>query len=295
MIERRSRKRKPKGPPLSAAALRAVERRGISRNGLRDLYHTLMTVPLVALLGLLAGSFCLINLVFAALYDIFGGLAGAGAPGFGRAFFFSVETLSTTGYGAIYPRSLAANLISALEIMLGLLGTALATGVLFARLSRPRSRVLFSRVAIVQEFRGTPTLMFRMVNERRNQIVEARVTLTVTQDEDDGAGGTLRRMISLKLERDSSPVFALSWLVMHKITPDSPLFGKSHTDIEARGNVLICSLTGIDDTLNTSIYARHVYGVEDIRLGHRFVDVIERTKTGLVAIDYRRFHDTVPE
>lgn len=281
--------------PLSAAALRAIERRGVTRYGVRDLYHTLMRVPLSGLFALLAGAFLLINLFFAALYWRLGGLGGSDHSGFLAAFFFSMQTLSTTGYGAVYPVSLVANSISSVEIFLGLLSVALTTGLLFARLSKPRARVLFSKVVIIRTYRGTPTLMFRMINERRNEIAEAHVSVTMTQEEDDGTGSVLRRMIGLKLERDNSPIFALSWLIMHPITPDSPLYGKTEKDIAAAGNVLVCMLSGTDETLNESIFARHVYGAEDFRFGYKFVDVIERSDTGDVVIDYNRFHDTIPE
>jgi len=281
--------------PLSAEALRQIERRGVARRGLRDLFYSLMTMPIAGLLAGLAGSFIAINIVFALIYHAIGGLGGIGHGGLADAFFFSVQTLSTTGYGAVYPVSLPANIVSSFEILLGLLGTALATGVLFARLSRPRPRVLFSDVLIVRPYQGTPTLMFRIVNERRAQILEARVSLTLTHDEDDGEGGVLRRMVSLKLEREVSPVFALSWLVMHKITPDSPLHGKDGQSIGMGGNVLICTLSGTDDALNATVYARHVYGSEQIRFGHRFVDIIIRGEAGEITLDYSRFHATIPD
>jgi len=106
---------------------------------------------------------------------------------------------------------------------------------------------------------------------------------------------TLRRLIPLKLERDVTPVFALSWLVMHRIDETSPLWRKDLAMIAASGNVLICSFTGLDDTLNAPIYARHVYGAEDLRIGHQFVDIIERSETGDMMIDYGRFHETTAE
>jgi len=291
-MKRRGAVRRPL--PLSAEAVRAAERRGLRRHGLRDLYFFLMTVRLAALLALLAGSFLVVNLAFAAVYFCIGGLGGLNHGSFGTAFFFSAQTLSTTGYGAVYPVSLAANLVSAVEMLVGLLGTALATGVLFARLSRPQARVRFSDTIIIRTYRGVPTLMFRLVNERRNQIVEARISVTVMRDEDDGDGGVLRRMVTLPLERDTSPVFALSWLVMHRITPDSPLHGRDAASIAAAGNVLICSFTGTDDALSANIYARHVYGAEHLRFDHRFVDIIQRGEAGEISIDFRRLHDTEP-
>jgi len=272
--------------------LRAIERRGLRRRGLGDLYHTLMTIDLTHLLAALAGAFLVINIFFAAVYFGVGGLAGVRAGTFFGAFFFSVQTLSTTGYGAIYPVTLTANFLAVAEMLLGLLSTALATGVLFARLSRPRARVMFSKVVIIRQYRGAPTLMFRLANERRNQILEARVSVTATYDEEDDTGSTLRRLIPLQLERETTPVFALTWLVMHRISEDSPLFGKDMAAISAAGNVIVCSFTGLDDTLNAPIYARHVYGAEDLRIGHQFVDVMERSATGDITIDYGRFHET---
>ncbi len=278
---------------LSAAALRGIERRGIAKYGLRDLYHVMMTVPLSALLAWLAGAFILVNVIFAGIYFAIGGLAGVRAGQFAGAFFFSAQTLSTTGYGAIYPVSLAANLISNVEILIGLLGTALATGMLFARLSRPQARVLFSNVALVNTYQQTPTFMFRLANERRNQIAEARISVTVVRDEVDDDGRVLRRMLPLQLERDVSPVFALSWLVMHKITADSPFHGFDATSLAKAGIVIICALSGIDDTLKATIYTRHIYGAEDVLFGQRFVDVIEFSENRALAIDYGRFHDTI--
>jgi inward rectifier potassium channel len=251
-----------------------------------------MTIDLTHLLTALAGAFLVINIFFAAVYFGVGGLAGVRAGTFFGAFFFSVQTLSTTGYGAIYPVTLTANFLAVAEMLLGLLSTALATGVLFARLSRPRARVMFSKVVIIRQYRGAPTLMFRLANERRNQILEARVSVTATYDEEDDTGSTLRRLIPLQLERETTPVFALTWLVMHRITEDSPLFGKDMAAISAAGNVIVCSFTGLDDTLNAPIYARHVYGAEDLRIGHQFVDVMERSANGDITIDYGRFHET---
>ena len=289
----RPRKSAKPGLTLSAAALRGIERRGIARYGLRDLYHAMMTVPLSALLAWLAGAFVLVNVVFAGIYFAIGGLAGSRAGQFAGAFFFSAQTLSTTGYGAIYPISLAANVVSNVEILVGLLGTALATGMLFARLSRPQARVLFSNVAVVRSYRQTPTFMFRLANERRNQIAEARISVTVVRDEVDEDGGVLRRMVPLRLERDVSPVFALSWLVMHSITEDSPFHGLDPSSLAAAGIVIICALSGTDDTLKATIHARHIYGAEDVHFGRRFVDVIEFSESRALAIDYGRFHDTV--
>ncbi len=289
----RSRNR-PRALPLSAAALRASERRGVSRRGIQDLYYNLMTMPFAGLLGMMTGYFFAVIMVFAVILHITGGLGGNTHGRFGDAFFFAVQTLTTTGYGDIYPVSLTANLVATAGMVIGQLNTAMAIGVLFARLSRPRPRVIFSKVLVVREMHGVKKLMFRVANERRSEISAARMSVVLTNDEDDGDGGIIRRMLPLRLERDFSPVFALSWLVMHDITEDSPLWGKDAAALAQAGNVLVCTLTGTDDALNAAISARHVYGAEDIRFGHRFIDVITRSETGDVTIDYHRFHDTEP-
>ena len=293
VMKRPKAHKKPPALPLSAAAIRNIERRGMSRRGLQDLYYNLMTMPLLGLLGVVAGYFLASILVFAVILHITGGLGGNTHGSFGDAFFFAVQTLSTTGYGDIYPVSLTANFVAAAGMIIGQLNTALAMGVLFARLSRPRPRVLFSKVLVVREVGDVRRLMFRVANERRSEISQARMSVVLTNDEDDGDGGIIRRLLPLRLERDFSPVFSLSWLVMHEIDESSPLWGKDHEALARDGNVLVCTITGTDDALNATVTARYVYGAEDVRFGHRFVDVITRSPEGGMSIDYSRFHDTV--
>jgi inward rectifier potassium channel len=288
-------KAKAKAPslPLSAAAIRRIERRGVSMHGVQDLYYNLMTMPIFGLFGVLTGYLFAVIMVFAVILHLTGGLGGNTRGSFADAFFFSVQTLSTTGYGDIYPTSLTANLIATAGMIIGQLNTAIIIGVLFARLSRPRPRVLFSKVMVVREVNGVRRLMFRVANERRSEISAAKMTVVLTNDEDDGDGGTIRRLLPLRLDRDFSPVFSLSWLVIHEINPDSPLWGKDPAAMARAGNVLVCSITGTDEALNAAVSARYVYGAEDVRVGHRFVDVITRTENGDMSIDYSRFHDTV--
>lgn len=292
---RHPKRAKPQQPlPLSAEALRRIERRGVSRHGVQDLYYNLMTMSLPGLLGVVAGYFIATIIVFAIILHITGGLGGNTHGSFGDAFFFSVQTLTTTGYGSIYPVTLTANIIASAGMVLGQLNTALGAGVLFARLARPRPRVLFSNVLVSRDVKGVKRLMFRVANERSSEISAAHISVILTNDEDDGDGGTMRRLLPLRLERDFSPVFALSWLVVHEITEDSPLWGRDTEAMARNGNVLVCTLTGTDDALNASVSARHVYGAEDVRVGHRFVDVISRGENGEMSIDYSRFHETLP-
>jgi len=246
---------------------------------------------LLPLLGLLTVALISINFVFGVVYWMVGGLEGVRAGHFGDDVFFSIQTFSTTGYGAIHPRSLAANVVSSVEILFGVLSTALATGLIFARLSRPQARVVFSRNLVVDTWQGVPTLMFRVANQRRNQITDAHISVTMTRDETDAAGRTMRRLIDLTLERDRSPAFALSWTVMHRIDERSPLHGLDLATMQRDNVLFLCVLTGLDDTLLATIVTRHVYGAADVRIGARFADIFDRAADGSFAIDYTRFHD----
>lgn len=290
-MNNRRRSQKP-APPFSAEALRRIERRGFARPGWRDLFHIFMTMRLSALLGVLAGTLIVINLGFGLIYWLIGGLARARHSGFGDDVFFSIQTFSTTGYGAIYPKSLAANIVASIEILSGVLASALATGLLLARITRPQGRILFSKVAVVQQRNGADTLMFRVGNQRRNLITDARITVTIMRDETDEHGQSMRRLIDLPLERDRSPAFAISWTVMHRITETSPLHGLDAAAMARQGIVLLCVLAGLDDTLLATVTDRHIYGLDDIRFGQRFADIFDRHEDGSFAIDYTRFHDT---
>lgn len=271
--------------------LRRIERRGLRRVGFSDLFYALMTMRISALLGLMALFIAATNLVFGAVYWLIGGIGGARPGDYGDAVFFSVQTFSTTGYGALYPQSTLANAVASMEIIFGLLSTALATGLLFARLSRPQARVMFSRVAVVRRYDGVPTLMFRVANRRRNLLTDARITVTILRDEVDEDGSTMRRMIDLPLVRDRSPAFALSWTVMHRITEESPLFGQDRAALAADGTLFVCVLTGLDDTLLATVLARHAYGHAEVHFGKRLADIFDRAPDGSFAIDYAKFHE----
>lgn len=252
-----------------------------------------MTMRLSALLGLMAATIVLINLVFGTIYTIIGGVAGARPGDFGDGVFFSVQTFSTTGYGALYPKSVLANSVASIEIIFGLLATALATGLLFARLSRPQARVIFSRIAVVHPYQGVPTLMFRVANQRRNLLTDARISVTLLRDEEDEDGNAMRRLIDLALERAYSPAFALSWTVMHRITEASPLFGVDLAAMQQGNMIFLCVLTGLDDTLLATVVARNAYGAGDVRFGVHFADIFDRAPDGSFAIDYTQFHQII--
>jgi inward rectifier potassium channel len=260
-----------------------------------DLYHFALRLPWWRFLlgGLLL--YLAANAAFALLYLAQPGAIANARPGsFADAFFFSVQTIATLGYGVMAPRTLYANLVVTVETATGLMLLALATGLVFARFSRPTARILFSGVAVVGPYDGIPTLSFRLANRRRNQILEAEVKATLLRDERTREGVLIRRFYDLKLARTHTPVFALTFTVMHPIDADSPLYGATATSCLAENAELVVTANGLDETIAARVYARTSYLPHEIRWNHRFVDVFGWTEDGRRVIDYRRFHDTEP-
>jgi inward rectifier potassium channel len=285
------------------ARMRLVERErsdrvvaiGLRNWWLGDLYHRLLRLPWWAFLLALSGVYLGLNLLFAFLYLLGDGAIANARPGvFADAFFFSVETLSTIGYGQMSPATLYGNIVMTVEALFGLALIAVAAGLMFARFSRPTARVMFSKVAVVTEYNGIPTLSFRLANERRNQILEARVTLTLVRDEHTPEGEWMRRFYDLQLARQRSPIFAMTFTVMHPIDPASPLWNETASSLAAQAVEIVVTVTGIDETISHSVHARTSYLAHEVLWGHRFTDVFTRTDDGRLAIDYRQFHDTEP-
>ncbi|MEI7704688.1 MAG: ion channel [Deltaproteobacteria bacterium] len=269
---------------------------GVRASPLRDLYHSLLVAPWVAFFVGVLVAYVGANLLFAMGYLAIGdGIEEARPGSFADAFFFSVQTMATIGYGKMAPRGLAANILVTLEALVGLLGLALVTGLVFAKFSRPTARVVFSRNAIITSFDGVPSLLVRMANERANQIAEAQAHLVLLRTERTPEGDEVRRVHDLKLRRSQSAFFALTWMVVHPITEDSPLFGETPESLRAKDVDLVASLTGLDETLSQSVHARHAWSPAQILWGRRFADVLVTLPDGRRAIDYRRFHELEPE
>ncbi|HXY57104.1 MAG TPA: ion channel [Methylocystis sp.] len=293
---RRSRDAHTLGASLRAGDRPDVVRVGDARPPVGDLYHALIRMSWPAFIGLFLLTFFVFNLAFAACYALDdGGLNVAPAedlPRFAIAFFFSVHTVATVGYGNIYPLDLFTNVVVVIEITFGLLFFALSSGLMFARFSRPTARVLFSDVAVVRQWAGAPTLLLRAANQRQNFIFEANVRCSLLRLETI-EGGEMRRFYDLKLERAATPVFSLSWTIMHRIDEDSPLRGVTQETFEEAGYEIILSLTGVDSSVSQPIHARAAYGPGEVLWDREFVDVLSTDDSGRPVIDYRRFHDTV--
>jgi inward rectifier potassium channel len=238
-------------------------------------------------------SYLALNAVFAAAYLATGGIANARHGSFFDAFCFSVQTMGTIGYGAMYPSSRVANLVMIAESVTSLIVTALATGLIFTKFSRSSARVAFSRAAVISPMDGVPTLMIRVGNERGNQILEATIRMSLLRTEVTREGTTFYRIYDMKLARERSPAVARSWTILHPIGPESPLFGATPESLKKDEVELLASLVGTDDTSLQPVHARKRYLDHEIVWGARHVDILTVDENSNMVLDVSRFHDTV--
>jgi inward rectifier potassium channel len=258
-----------------------------------DLYHLTMTVRWPVLFLGFGLCFVGFNLLFACLYYLApGSIANLNPPGYAGAFFFSVETLATVGYGDMHPQTVYGHTVAAVQIFIGMLYLALLTGVVFARFSRPNARMLFAVVAVVRPLDGRRTLMLRAANARQNLIVEATARLRMVYDWTSSEGYQLRRVVDLKLVRDEQPLFVLGWSLMHVIDDSSPLAKETPESLAAANAMLSLTLSGTDQTTGQVLMGRAEYAAGVIRWNHSFRDVLSRNDEGVAVYDYRHFHDT---
>jgi inward rectifier potassium channel len=268
---------------------------GVKRPVFGDLYHYFMTVSWPRLFAALAMFFVGFDLLFAWLYDLVPGcIANLSPPGFLGAFFFSVETLATVGYGDMHPTSVYGHAVATIEVFVALTTLTLITGIMFARFSRPRARFLFARNAVVRPIDGKPTLMFRAANARHNVIQEASAQLRMLRDEVTVEGFRIRRILDLPLVRAQHPVFVLGWNIMHVIDAASPLWGATAESLRASQASFILSLSGIDETTGHLLIGRAQFPSTAIHWNRAFLDILEEGEDGVMQVDYRKFHDVVP-
>jgi len=282
-------------------AYRYVGRRGFRRPIIkgqdgtqwRDAYHGVLTVSWTTFFVLLAFYFVAVNTFFALLYAI-APHAIRNAASFWELMLFSVQTMTSGSYTDFTPASPYAYVVMCCEAFLGIVNLALVTGIVFARFSRPFARVVFSKVAVIAPFEGVPTLMFRAANQRANLIFDAAVTVSFAREVVTKEGHAMRRFEELSLLRSRTPLFSLSWTVMHRIDETSPLYGLGPDALYDMEAEIIVMLSGTDETLADVIYARHSYTPDELLPERKFVDVISTTDSGRRMVDLNRFHDTEP-
>ena len=259
----------------------------------RDTYHLILTLSWPGFAGLVFGIYLLINLAFAALYMLNAHAVAEMRPGsFFDAFFFSVETLATVGYGHMYPESFYGHLIAMLEIMVGMFGLAVITGLIFVRFSRPTARIHFSKVAVIAPFDGVPNLMIRVANLRHQAMVEPEFRIILLRNTITAEGEEVRRFRSLKLECDHLIAFPAVLTVRHRINEESPLFGMTPEEFQRQDIRIIASIVGVDTVIVAPVQSFGDYNYEQIEWNRRFVEIYDQNEEGEWTVDYARIDET---
>ncbi len=271
-----------------------VERRGLRRFSTLNLYHFLLTMSWTQFLGLVLLLYFLSNIVFAVLYSSLGAASLVDTSEiptdslFIRAFFFSVQTFATIGYGTIHPVGIVPNLLVTLESYYSLLVNALITGLVFARFSRPTAKITFSESAVVAPYRDISGLMFRLVNNRHSQLIEikAQVLFSHFAEKD---GKPIRRFDLLDLERQRVSFFPLAWTVVHPIDENSPMFGLTEEDFIKEDAEILVLLSAIDETFSQTVHTRSSYKAGEIKFGYKFANIYNAPENGEpISIDIRK-------
>jgi inward rectifier potassium channel len=297
------------GPEVARGTRRRLLNRDGSFNVVLDglnplhslsLYHWALTISWPKFLAFITGSYVAVNALFAVAFLLCGPGAlestvgsFAGQP-FYRAFFFSVDTFATIGYGNIIPVGVPANTLVTIEALINIVGVALATGVIFARFSRPSARIIYSRNAIVAPYRDKIALEFRIANARRSQLIDVQVQAILTKVEQVGSSN-VRKFYELSLERSRVVFFPLSWTVVHPIDPSSPMWGLTHADLVKGDAELLVLLIATDETVSQTVHSRSSYQADEIVWGAKFANMFMRTEDqGIVGMNLSRIHDLEP-
>ena len=274
-----------------------VVRRGLPFARVFDPYHALVTMSWPRFYLVLAAIYVAANLAFAVAYLACGPGAlqaadsSVGQSRFAEAFFFSVQTLATIGYGAVSPRGLTANIVVSIEALVGVIGFSVATGLTFARFSRPAGRFLFSTRAVLAPYRDGTGFMFRVINPRPNQLIDVQARVILSRLEGPERKRTFK---PLKLERDSVLFFPLHWTVVHPIDRDSPLWGQSQAQLVADEAEFMILLAGADETTVQVVHARTSYRAQEVVPTGRFANMLLPPERGVTGIDVRRLDEIEP-
>jgi inward rectifier potassium channel len=270
-----------------------VLREGLSFLHSLSPYHYLLTTSWPRFLAMVVLFFLLTNVVFGLAYftcgpgQIAGSVATTIPNQILEDFFFSVQTFATIGYGGMHPVGLAANLLVTLESLVGLLGFALATGILFARFSRPTAKIVFSRNAILAPYRGISAFEFRIANARSNELIQVEAQVLLSRFKLDGSGN--REFLPLKLERDKVTFFPLAWTIVHPIDEESPLWGSTGEDLAEWDAEFLVLLSAIDETFSQTVHTRSSYKHSEVVCGARFGSLFNPTRPdGVLSIDISR-------
>ena len=256
-----------------------------------DLYYATMEMNWPSFIGVTSVIFILLNLGFGLLYAALPGAIGNMTPGsISDGFFFSVETLGTVGYGNMYPATPVGHSVAGLEILVGLFFSATMTGLIFARFARPRTSLMFSKVAVLGRYEGQRALMVRVASVRARPLAGASAQMSWLERRQSPEGRIMRRLITLPLLRSYNPALGLSWTLVHLIEEDSDVLAALHGSDPF---TLTVTVTGLDTLLASQSIGGHSYRREHILIDHDYVDVISEVD-GIIHLDLGKFHDATP-
>ncbi len=260
-----------------------------------DLYVELLSMPWAKLGLLIVWLYFLSNMFFALIYYFNSdGIANTHPGSIQDAFFFSIQTMATIGYGRMVPLNALVNIVVSVEALWGFSFFAVTTALLFAKFSQPTARVLFSEIAVMGPDNGVQHLMLRLANQRNNRIVNAKIEMALLRKERTKEGGEFRRFYDLGLVRSHVPIMRLTWTVMHPLDKHSPLYGVTPEQLKEMEAEIIVSMTGLDETLSQTIHTRHSYVADEIKCNSVFEDVLHRRDDGYIEVNYALFHSVHP-
>lgn len=261
----------------------------------RDSYHWVLSLNWPQFALFLLASYLGLNTLFALLYSLGPGSISEMQPGsFWAAFFFSVETLATVGYGHMFPANLYGHIVVTVEIFVGMVWLAVITGLIFVRFSRPTARIVFSTSILIGNHDGRPTVMFRVANLRHTSMVDAHFHLQFTRDEKVLEGGDVRRFYDLKVYPERMTRFPAALTIRHTIDAQSPLFGETEETLQQRDAFFLAEVTSVEKVMAAAVQSERDYSFSDVRWGERFVEIYEELADGRLQVDYGRIHDTEP-
>jgi inward rectifier potassium channel len=259
----------------------------------RDAYHWLLTLTWPQFSACVFGIYLGINLIFSLCYYLRPGcIAGNESNTWADSFFFSVETLATVGYGHMYPETLFGHIIATLEIIVGMFGMAIVTGLIFIRFSRPVARIVFSESLVLAPFDGKPALMYRVANLRDQSMAEAEFRIILMRNELTREGEVMRRFYPLTLQFDRLILFPAIITIRHIIDEHSPLHEATLTDMERDDYRLVASIVCIDTVIPAPVQSSRTYTWKDIRVNQKFVEVYREIDDNSLTVDYSLIHTT---
>ena len=289
---RRGQKRRQRSVTLALGPQTFIKK-GLSRFDLRDPYYFAVSLSWSKFVLLFVAVELAINLVFAVLYALQPGSVATQNPvGFLGDFFFSLETLATVGYGEMYPSTTYGHVVASVEILTGVVLTAIMTGLLFVRFSKPKAKVLYADHPVVTTHNGKPTLMLRIGNARNSLLHDAKISLHVLTRHRSEEGVTHATVTELPLLRPRVPVFVILYTIMHVIEEDSALYGfEASNGLDRR---FFLSFTAYDPAIGQTVNDIHAFDGEDIRFGMRYVEAVRTVGNKKVFADYSLLSDLEP-